>query len=157
MLAKSCKVVSFFYSCSQPSNRRSSLLPDHPPVDHADYCINTTKSLGPMGRDTFSPSLRRFNSWCDAWQRVWWLRRFCSWPEQGPIVGFKLKINSKSNSNYWCVAHCVNRCCMRVSLAERPAKLYRISMRRKLNSWLSFDGPDQGGTGNRMPDRYPVS
>ena len=37
MLAKSCKVVSFFYSCSQPSNRRSSLLPDHPPVDHADY------------------------------------------------------------------------------------------------------------------------
>ena len=69
-----------------------------------------------MGRDTFSPSLRHFNSRCDVWRRVWWLRRFCSWPKQGPIVGFKLKINSKSNSNYWCIAHCVNRYWMNKSL-----------------------------------------
>ena len=69
-----------------------------------------------MGHDTFSPSRRRFKSRCDAWRRVWWLRRFCSWPEQGPIVGFKLKINSKSNFNYWCVAHCVNWCWMKKTL-----------------------------------------
>lgn len=43
-----------------------AVLKRHNELAMSLYCTNTTKSSGPIGRDIFSPSLRRFNSRCDA-------------------------------------------------------------------------------------------